>query len=285
MASSKELRIRIKSIKNTSKVTKAMELVSAAKMRKAQQQAINGRAYSELTNKVLENIASGIDSSFHPLLNKGEGDKEAIVLITPNRGLCGALNSNLFKKTLGISEKVVFITVGKKGQVFVTNSSKNLAADFELPQKPTLDLARTLAKFLTAGFLDKEYRKISVIYTSFQNTLRQEATIRQILPIVDIEVLNNSSEENKLNLNKYLFEPSTTQVLDTILPHYILMEVFQILLEASASEHSARMVAMKNASDNASELVEDLTLSYNQIRQANITNEILDIATAAVALN
>lgn len=285
MASSKELRIRIKSIKNTSKVTKAMELVSAAKMRKAQQQAINGRAYSQLTNKVLENIASGIDPGSHPLLNTGEGDKEAILLVTTNRGLCGALNSNLFKKVLGISEKAAFITVGKKGQVFVTNSGKNLVADFELLAHPTLELARTLAQFLNNSFLAKDYSKISVIYTNFQTTLSQEAKIRQILPIVDMEMIKNPLEKTESTLDKYLFEPSANQVLNTILPHYILMEIFQILLEASASEHSARMVAMKNASDNASELVDDLTLAYNQLRQANITNEILDIATAAVALN
>lgn len=285
MASSKELRIRIKSIKNTSKVTKAMELVSAAKMRKAQQHAINGRSYSELTNRVLENIASGIDPGSHPLLNTGIGDKEAILLVTTNRGLCGALNSNLFKKVLGISEKASFITLGKKGQIFVTNSGKNLAADFELLQHPSLELARTLAKFLISSFLSKDYTRISIIYTSFQTTLRQEAIIRQILPIVDMEMLNNSGEKTESSLDKYLFEPSANQILSTILPHYILMEIFQILLESSASEHSARMVAMKNATDNASELVDDLTLSYNQLRQANITNEILDIATAAVALN
>jgi F-type H+-transporting ATPase subunit gamma len=285
MASSKELRIRIKSIKNTSKVTKAMELVSAAKMRKAQQMAVNGRSYAELTNKVLQNIASGIDPAAHPLLNSSENDTEAVLLITTNRGLCGALNSNLFKKALGFSEKVAFISLGKKGQVFVTNSGKNLAADFELLQNPSLDLARTLAKFLTDSFLSKEFNKISVVYTSFQNTLRQEARIRQILPIIDLDILQNSLDKTDFTSDKYLFEPSAKQVLNTILPHYILMEIYQILLEASASEHSARMVAMKNASDNALELVDDLTLAYNQLRQANITNEILDIATAAIALN
>ncbi len=285
MAGTKELRQRIKSIKNTSKVTKAMEMVSAAKMHRAQEQATKGRSYSSLMNEVLQNISTKIDLTSHPLLTREVVEKQGILLITTNRGLCGSLNSNLFKKTLDISGDVSFITLGKKGQVFVSRQAKPLAADFELLEKTTLEFSRTITKFLTDAFLNKEFDKIHVIYTQFHSTLRQEAIVRQILPIVDLEILNKLEQDSEIAVDEYLFEPSADSVLESILPHYILMEIYQMLLDASASEHSARMVAMKNASDNASELVDDLTLAYNQVRQTNITNEILDIATAAAALN
>lgn len=282
MAGTKELRLRIKSIKNTAKVTKAMELVSAAKMRRSQEQAINGRSYSLLINNVLRNLAAKIDPNSHPLLIREDDEKEGILLVTTNRGLCGSLNTNLFRKILDIQGEISFITLGKKGSIFISKSAQKLVADFELTEKPNIELARKISKFLINSYLTNEFNKIHVVYTDFQSTLKQVATVRQLLPIINREVLNTLSESSPAT--EYLFEPNADQVLATLLPHYIQMEIYQILLEASASEHSARMVAMKNASDNAGELVEDLTLAYNQVRQANITNEILDITTAGVAL-
>lgn len=283
MPSTKELRARTKSVKNTAKVTKAMELVSAAKMRRAQSQALSGRSYSILINQVLRNIAGQIDRSAHPLLVSETNGTEGVLLVSSNRGLCGSLNSNLFREALNIQGEVSFITVGKKGQLFISKSAKPLIADFEFPERPDATLARTISKFLINGFLNGEFGKVHVIYTDFQSTLKQIATVRQLLPIINLEILNTLAEES-IN-HEYLFEPTADKVLETILPHYIQMEIYQILLEAAASEHSARMVAMKNASDNAAELVEDLTLAYNQVRQASITNELLDISTASVALN
>lgn len=283
MAGTKELRQRIKSIKNTSKVTKAMELVSAAKMRRAQEQAINGRTYSDLINKILIKMASKIDAKIHPLLTSEAKEKEGILLVTTDRGLCGSLNTNLFRKIFEIQGEVSFITIGKKGSAFLSKSAQPLVADFELLERPSIESARKISKFLINAFLSGEFNKIHVIYTDFQSTLRQVARMRQLLPIINIQMLDSMSEET--DRNSYLFEPNPDKVLETILPHYIQMEIYQILLEAAASEHSARMVAMKNASDNASELVDDLTLTYNQIRQANITNEILDITTASIALS
>lgn len=284
MAGTKELRQRIRSIKNTSKVTKAMELVSAAKMRRAQDQALKGRPYSLLINQVLRNIASGIDPTSHPLLVREENEKEGILLITTNRGLCGSLNTNLFRKTLDIVGEVSFITIGKKGQMFVSKSAKPLVADFELLDRPNSDMTRSISKFLITSYLGGEFNKIHVIYTDFKSTLKQVATMRQLLPIINLEALQPLPESETFQ-SEYLFEPNPDQVLETVLPHYIQMELYQMLLEAAASEHSARMVTMKNASDNAAELVDDLTLAYNQVRQANITNEILDITTASLALN
>lgn len=283
MAATKELRGRIKSIKNTSKITKAMELVSAAKMRRAQDQALGGRSYSEVINKVLENIASQVSPDIHPLIgNEGNSNHEAILLISTNRGLCGSLNTNLFKKVLDTQGEISFITIGKKGQVFLSKTAKDLVADFELSEHPNLQLAKSVSSLLIKSFLDNTFSKVHVVYTKFESTLKQTATSKQILPILDLDL--EVSEEAENDIAEYKFEPSADQVLETILPHYILMEIYQILLEASASEHSARMVAMKNASDNASELVDDLTLVYNQLRQESITNEILDISTASIAL-
>lgn len=284
MSSTKELRQRIKSIGNTSKVTKAMEMVSAAKMRRAQEQAVGGRSYSELINKVLKKMASRIDPSTHPLLTSEDDSKEAILLITTNRGLVGALNTNLFRKTFDFGKTVSFITLGKKGSLYVSKMAEPMVADFELTDHPNLQLAREISKFLINSYLKGEFNKISVIYTEFKSTLNQVAMTRQLLPIIDEEILEMLKEEENSNTD-FLFEPNADSVLEQVLPHYVLMEIYQVLLEAVASEHSARMVAMKNATDNASELVDDLTLSYNQLRQANITNELLDITTAALALD
>lgn len=282
----KELRNRIRSIKNTSKVTKAMELVSASKMRRAQQQALRGRPYSQLINSVLSSIAGKIDKTAHPLLIRENNEKEAILLISTDRGLCGSLNSNLFRQTLGIGEGVSFVTLGKKGSLFVSKTGSALVADFELLERPTIAHARTITNYLIEGYLKGDFDKVSVLYTEFISTLKQTPILKQILPIIDEEVLTTLSEEAKISdLQEYLFEPNADAVLETILPHYVQMEVYQVLTEAAASEHSARMVAMKNASDNAEELVGDLTLAYNQLRQASITNEILDIATAAAVLS
>jgi len=281
MATTKELRTRIKSIKNTSKITKAMELVSAAKMRRAQDQATNGRDYSHLINKMLDNISSNINPESHPLLFRKDNSKEVVLLISTNRGLCGSLNTNLFKEVLN-KKAAAFITVGKKGQIFLSKTGGNLIADFELSEHPTLELAKNIANFLIRLFLNEEANKITALYTKFESTLKQTPSYKQILPIIDLEKLK--SEKDSDNNLEYKFEPGADEVLETILPHYVLMETYQLLLEAAASEHSARMVAMKNASDNASELVDELTLIYNQLRQEGITNEILDITTASFAL-
>ncbi len=285
MPATKELRRRIKSIRNTSKITKAMELVSAAKMRRAQEQALGGRNYSEIINQVLRNISTRINPELHPLLTREENSKTGVLLITSNRGLCGALNANLFKKALDIHGEVSFIAVGKKGEVFISKIAKPMLADFLLLEKPTVEQARIISKFLIKEYLEANLNKIYVLYSHFESTLKQEAKMRQLLPISDtttLETIKHGQDQGQL---EYKFEPTADEVFETILPHYIEMEIYQVLTEAAASEHSARMVAMKNASDNAAELVDDLSLIYNQLRQESITNEILDISTAAVALN
>ncbi len=285
MAATKEIRNRIKSVKNIAKSTKAMELVSAAKMRRAQDTAVKGRPYSILINDVLRNIAGQIDTSTHPLLTGHETGTEVALLVSTDRGLCGALNTNLFRKSFDLPSDTIFVTVGRKGQLFVNKTGHTLAADFALPEKPNLEAAHTIAKYLIDGFTNSEFSKVNVIFSQFISTLRQAATLKTLLPIINPTILEEIKQKSESeNYPEYKFEPSADQVLESMLPHYFEMEIYQVLVEAAASEHSARMVAMKNASDNAGDLVEDLTLDYNQLRQAAITNELLDITTASIAL-
>ncbi|MEX0616665.1 MAG: ATP synthase F1 subunit gamma [Candidatus Woykebacteria bacterium] len=284
MSNTKEIRKRIKSINNTAKITHAMELVSAAKMKKAQDAALSGKPYSDLVNRVLRRIASKINPELHPLLSKVEGKNSAIIFFSTDRGLAGALNSNLFKELSSLVGELKFISIGKKARNYVVKSGKDLLADFPLPEKPTLADIRSIYKLVLEGFLNGEFDQVHVLYSEFISTLRQEPRVRQLLPILDGKILEELIIEFEEEISEPLFEPNADEVLATILPHYVLMELYQILLEAKASEHSSRMVAMKNATDNALDLVDDLTLTYNGIRQGAITSEILDITTAQIAM-
>jgi len=285
MSNVKEIRKRIKSVNNTAKITHAMELVAAAKMKKAQGQAIAGKPYSELINTVLRSIANRIDPESHPLLSRNSGDKVAVIFFSTDKGLAGSLNSNLFKQVENLVGKTKYITIGKKARNFVAKTGNELVADFLLSEKPLLEDVRPISKLVIDGYLNGEFDQVHVLYTKFLTTLQQEAKIQQLLPIIDPKILLELSKEaEEQEKAGPIFEPDPDTVLESILPQYILMELYHVLLEAKASEHSARMVAMKNATDNASELVDDLTLAYNGTRQAVITSEILDISTAQVAL-
>jgi F-type H+-transporting ATPase subunit gamma len=275
----------MRSIQNTSKITHAMELVAAAKMKKAQNLVIAGKPYSQLVNGVIRSIANRIQPESHPLLARNEGDLNAVILFSTDRGLAGAINTNLVKELEGVIGKTKFITLGKKGRNFIAKSGKELIADFPIPEKPDLASCRSITKLVIEGFLSKEFDQVHVLYTEFVSTLKQISVVRQLLPIIDQEILEELAKEAEATEDREpLFEPDPDTVLEAVLPQYILMELYQIMLEAKASEHSARMVAMKNATENALELTDDLTLTYNGIRQEAITKEILDISTAAVAL-
>jgi len=285
MSNIKEIRKRIKSVNNTAKITHAMELVAAAKMKKAQSLATAGKPYSVLINTVLRSISNNIDPEVHPLLARNKGDKSAVIFFSTDKGLAGALNSNLFKQVETLVGQTKYITIGKKARNFVAKTDRELTADFELSEKPTLENVRPISKLVIDGFLKGEFDQVHVLYTEFVSTLAQEAKIIQLLPIVDKQILAELAKEaDKQDSTEPVFEPNADAVLESILPQYILMELYHVLLEAKASEHSARMVAMKSATDNATEMVDDLTLTYNSIRQAAITSEILDISTAQVAM-
>lgn len=278
MAQIREIKKRIKSITSTQKVTHAMELVAAAKMRKAQFAALSGRPYSTSLNEVIDAVKKKSDSISHKLLAQNEAKSQIIILITSDRGLAGGLNINLFREILRQDTKdFKFITVGKKAKVFAAKTQSDILASFETEEKSPLELARTLTKLATDSYKNNQARKISILYPQFESTVKQAPTWTQILPIEFETEPTNLLTYQPTNL---LFEPNVDSILSNILPHFVLTRIYQVLLEAKASEHSARMVAMKNATDAAGDLIEDLTLTYNQARQEAITKELLDIVTA-----
>jgi F-type H+-transporting ATPase subunit gamma len=292
MANLRDIRRRIKSVKNTAQITRAMQLVAAAKMKKAQDQAIAGRDYATQLNQVLVNLKNNVEEESHPLLQKREGKRELMLVISTDKGLCGALNTNLFKKVRSNSgDETHFVTVGRKlrtilGKIY----TDRLEADFEVKDPVPFAEARPIAKFLTKAFLEGNYDKVSIAYNSFVNVMNQVPTVVQLLPLTAQDVGENedngrTSAAKAAALSKdYTFEPSPMQVLDTLLPLYINFQVYQTLVEARASEHSARMVAMKAATDNAKKFIKELTLEYNKARQAAITAELLEITTAMKAM-
>ena len=281
MPSTLDLRRRIKSVKNTAQITKAMQMVAASKMRKAQAAAIAGRPYQELLARVLAAVKGRVDPGDHLLLAVRPVHRELILIFSTDKGLCGPLNANLFRE-LGEAdrEKSEYAVSGRKAAQFITRTRRKLTADFALTDTIRFSEIRPIAKFVSDKFISGEIDQVRVLYPKFVNTLVQEPVLRTLLPI-PVEELGI---EGPKSAGEYLFEPDEHSVLDSILPHYIAYQLFQMALDARASEHSARMVAMKNATDNAKELIKDLTLEYNKIRQANITTELLEIATAQLAV-
>lgn len=300
MPSTRELRRRIRSVKNTSQITKAMQMVAATKMRRAQTQALAGRPYNEALNQALSRLVSRIDTSTHPLLNINSGTGIATVLLSTDKSLCGALNTNLFRVIQNSKEaQGDFYTVGSKGKNFVIKTGKKLGAEFENPEKVSFHQAVVISRLLIDAFTKGKIKEAYIAFPRFVSTLRQEPTIAKLLPIDPAIIAikpNAGHPEAALSTGKqirpsgesaareYLFEPSPAELLDYVLTHYLEVQVYQALVETKASEWSARMMAMQNATDNAKELVDDLNLTYNQTRQNNITQELLEITTAGLAL-
>lgn len=277
MAQLREIRKRIKSVESTRKVTHAMELVAAAKMRKSQHAALSARPYSINLHEILGKIQKNSRIA-HALLRGNDAPKEMMIVITSDRGLAGGLNINIFREILKEEPKnTTFVTVGAKARQFAGKMNYDLLASFGSEEIPYLDLARQLSKIATKAYLNKEVSKVSLIYPHFESTVNQTPRQIQLLPISPIEEIENNA---KTAQGEFLFEPTIKEIISVILPHHILTEIYQTLLEAKASEHSARMVAMKNATDAAGDLIDDLTLNYNQARQEAITKELLDIVTA-----
>ena len=290
MANTQDIRRRIKSIRNTAQITKAMQMVAASKMRKAQQHALAGRPYAGLLNKVLVSLRSRTDPLLHPLLQVRPLRKELVFVISTDKGLAGALNTNLMREVATYDqEKTVFISAGRKARQFIARAKRELLADFEFKDSPTILETRPVARFCVEKFLAAEVDKVTLLYTHFVNTITQRPVAETLLPISEFvfgtpgeNVTPEESADEKMP--EYIFEPSPEGVLDFMLPYYIQYQVFQMILDARASEHSARMVAMKNATDNAKQFIKDLTLEYNKMRQASITTELLEIATAQMAV-
>ncbi len=291
MPSTRDIRRRIKSIKNTSQITKAMQMVAASKMRKAQQSAIAGRPYATLMNEVLAEVTANAGDFTHPLMEVRDGQRRAIIVVSTDKGLCGALNSNLLREAAQFDKATtVYVTAGRKASQFIARTKRKLAAEFTYKDAPLFSEARAISKFAQELFLTGEVDRVDVVFTNFISTLNQKPEIRQFLPLREIRAVESGvhgeggGAELQAGSVEFSFEPKAESVLGSLLPHYLNYQLYQVLLEAKASEHSARMVAMKNATDNAKQIIKDLTLEYNKLRQANITRELLEITTAQMAL-
>lgn len=291
MASLRDLRRRIKSIKNTAQITKAMQMVASAKMRKAQMAAVAGRPYAQLMNEVLSAATAGAGEFSHPLMEVREGNRRAVILITTDKGLCGALNTNLLREAGRLEPgTTVFISAGKKGAQWAARLKRELGAEFLYKDTPAFADARAISKFAQQMFLEGKVDRVDVLFTNFISTINQRPEQRPLLPIGRLQKLQagvngeNSGAELEPVAKEYQFEPAPAKLLGDLLPQYVNYQVYQYLLEAKASEHSARMVAMKNATDNAKGIIKDLSLEYNKLRQANITKELLEITSAAMAM-
>ncbi len=290
MPSTRDIRRRIKSVKNTAQITKAMQMVASSKMRKAQLAALAGRRFATLMNKMLVSAGKSSQDFAHPLMEQREVRKRAVLVVSTDKGLCGALNTNLTREVAKFDkDNTVFVTAGRKASQFVVRTKRNLAAEFIYKDTPTVAEARAISMALQDMFLKGEVDCVDVLFTRFVNTLTQKVDLRRLLPVGELknqllEAAGVPAAEAEAAGPQHLFEPSAEQVLSSILPIYLTVVIYQVLVEAKASEHSSRMVAMKNATDNAMQLIKDLTLEYNKLRQANITKELLEITTAQMAL-
>lgn len=291
MPSSRELRRRIKSIKNTAQITKAMQMVAATKMRKAQNQAISSREYIATLSFALLQVCNKTNPDTLPLLKKSDVGKTVVVTLSSDKGLCGALNTNIFRMLTSTSEinskDTIYLTKGKKARDFLVRTGRNLEADFENPEHVAFSSAVEIRKYLMKGLLVGEIKEAYLLYSDFKNTLRQEPKLIKILPFDSASLLDQCKTYAVTNTtvnSEFLFEPNPVSVLEYALIHLLDTQIYQAILETKASEHSARMMAMQNATENAKELVTDLTLSYNQARQSAITRELLEIASAGAAL-
>ena len=292
MASTRDIRRRIKSVKNTRQITKAMELVAASKMKKAQAAALAGRPYAELMAKMLGAIADRVEEAQHPFLAKREIRTRGIILITSDKGLCGPLNSNVLKVVTDIKTPAKYVVIGRKGTQFIARTHRDLLADFPANDRTSFADIKIIAEFMVKQFIEGVVDTVEVIWPRFRNTLVQAPTIMTLLPLTSVkDIIADLHSDAGLAVttatksadNPMLFEPDAASVLEAILPLYINRELFQHAIDAKASEHSARMVAMKTAKDNATKLLGELTLEYNKARQAGITQEILEIAAAQFA--
>lgn len=291
MPSTRDIRRRIKSVKNTAQITKAMQLVAAAKMKKAQDQASNGRAYAEMLNKVLVNLKENAEEGVHPFFSEGKGNKTLVLLIASDKGLCGALNTNLFKKliTTQFEGDVEYVTIGKKAVQAINRLRRTLLADFPIKDPAKFAEVRAVGRFVQEKFRSGDYKKVFVVFNNFINTVTVVPTVEQLLPVNPVTLGGKRDFAPEIATSasaslEYTFEPNAAVVFETVLPQYVNDTIYQMVLESRASEHSSRMVAMKNATDNAKQMIKDLSLEYNKLRQAAITNELLEITTAKMAL-
>jgi F-type H+-transporting ATPase subunit gamma len=298
VASERELRNRIRSVKNIGQVTRALEAVSASKVRKAQAQVLATRAYAVKAWDILVNISSqgGVEDAMHPLLEVRSNVRTgAVLLLTSDRGLCGAFNTNIVRRTIEFTKAAdwptTLVTVGRKGRDLMYRAGQQISADFTVPDPPNVLDVTPIARTVIDDYLSGRVDVVYLAYMDFVNTLVQRPVVKRLLPLrpsmiegqAMAEYLEDEPQSREQQL-EYVYEPSPTAILNEVLPRFTELQVYQAVLESLASEHSARMVAMRNATENAEALVDELVLARNKARQANITSELLDIAGGAEAL-
>ena len=295
MPSLKDIRGRIGSVRNIAQITRAMEMVAASRMKRAQDSILAARPYADELEAALGRVASaaGLSEEIDPLLARRPVRRVAIIVVTTDRGLAGSLNANSIRSVLRwVAERasaasddraveIEAITVGRKGRDALRRAGVPIAAHFpQLGDRPSFSDVTPIARLVTEDFLAEKYDEIDIAYSTFVSTLSQRPELDTLLPVVSPEV----AEENEQSNDEYLFEPSPEAVLRRLLPHYVAIRIYRAVLENSASEQSARMIAMRNSTENANELIDDLTLVYNKTRQATITREMIEIASGAEAL-
>jgi F-type H+-transporting ATPase subunit gamma len=283
MPGTRELRRRIKSIRSTAQITKAMQMVAASKMRKAQEAAIAVRPFIRLIYRIQRRAVTRVSDFTHPLLEVRPVKRRLVILIASDKGLCGALNSNLFRLVGRFDHRsTVFITAGRKAAQFVARTRRQLVADFPYGDTPRFAEARAIAAMARDLFLKGEVDEVTLVATRFINTLTQQAMAIEYLPIGEIKGIRmpeaDPEEVLAADTTEFRFEPGADQILSYLLGHYLNVLLYTVLLNAKASEQSARMVSMKSATDNANGMIKDLTLHYNKLRQGAITQELLEIA-------
>ena len=283
MPSQREIRRRIASVRNIKQITRAMQFVAASKLKRAQDATLAARPYSDKLEEVLADVASVLGGEEHPLLSQREGNRRCLVVFTTDRPLAGALNANVTrfasKEIVEHPGDLAVVAVGRKGRDVLRRMRVPIVAFFlNYGDRPSFSDVLPLARLLTDDYLAGTYDRVDLVYPQFISTLTQRPVLETLLPI------HPSQDTHGIPGNQFLFEPSPGAVLEQLLPRYVAVRVFQAVLESAASEQSSRMVAMKNATENAEELIDDLTLTYNKVRQANITREMIEIASGAQAL-
>ncbi len=283
MASLRDIRRRIKSISSTSQITRAMQMVAASKMRKAQEATLRTRPFGQLLYSIQRHATTHAIDFTDPLMAVRDVRKRAVILIGTDKGLCGSLNTNLYRVASQFDpESTVYIAVGKRAGQFIARTRRQLAAEFSITDTPRFTEVRPIAAFARDMFLKQEVDQVQIVTTRFINTLRQQPAVVEMLPIGEITNADIraavAERDTPFEEGEVLFEPSPEAVLKYLFGNYLNVFVFRAVLEAKASEQSARMVAMTNATDNATALIKDLSLEYNKLRQGNITKELLEIA-------
>jgi len=281
--SQREIRRRISSVRNIKQITRAMQFVAASKLKRAQDATLQARPYSDKIDEVLADVASVLGADEHPLLAQREGGTRLVVVLTSDRGLAGSLSTNVIRRA---SEEITssagdlqVVTVGRKGHAAMRRSHVPIAATFDgYGERPDFAAVLPLARLITDDYVNGTYSAIDLVYARFVSTLVQRPVVERLLPITP-----SDDAVEGIPGRQFIFEPSPAAVLEQLVPRYVATRVFQATLELTASFYSAQMVAMKNATENAQELIEDLTLTYNKVRQANITREMIEIATGAEA--